>query len=557
MFRHLSLKRSAYSGITVCMLLFASLSSAQVQVNVSRTNIMHNETLTITFVASGQGFAPPNWSVLEKDFQILDTQQSNIIKSINGNTQSQTTWKLELAPKRTGRLHIPSLPFGSMRSKPQVIQVKQASTPKKQPQQRPIYIEVKATPLNPYVQQEVKYVLKIFMGKNLRGNISPLSFSANVLSEGLPERRYRVNQHGRNYEVYERTYMLYPQKSGKVVIKPVDLNGHYIERNRRFTVREKSTPIHLNVRPMPAAFSGSVWLPSARIELTEKWSSDPNEWQQGQALTRTIKMVGHNLLAQQLPKVETVNNPAFNVYAETNLSLNTQKNPQGFKGVSKQKFVFIPTQTGEQEIPAVEIPWWNTQKERQEVARLPARKVNIQASTGISQQSMLNSLPPDQITASQDMLAQQDNESSTWVATSIVLFIAWLVTLGFALQAWVRDKLGAIKLQRSHRALLKRVYRKIQQASRAHDAKAMRIALMQWGRLFWQHNPPQTLVELKRRCTPGLRQRLDAFDHVIYTQAGGSWDGESLYQAVIHEPPPATVKPTKSSMHGLEPMYKA
>ena len=68
---------------------------------------------------------------------------------------------------------------------------------------------------------------------------------------------------------------------------------------------------------------------------------------------------------------------------------------------------------------------------------------------------------------------------------------------------------------------------------------------------------PQTLVELKRRCTHGLRQRLDAFDHVIYTQAGGSWDGESLYQAVIHEPPPATVKPTKSSMHGLEPMYKA
>lgn len=551
-----------FKKISICVcysltlvLVFIAPASAKVNLKVSRPAVMLNETLQLEFIADGQvgkDLQEPNWKALEKDFRILNTKQSYSFQSIGGKNLSITKWQLEVVPKRVGKIQIPSLSFGSAASPAKFLVVKKPPPAPAQKKQRDIYIDVLVNPPNPYVQQEVQYTLKIFMAKNLRGNISQPSFSSNVLSKPLPERRYRVNQGGKNYEVYERTYMLYPQQSGKVTIKPIALTGSYIERNRRFNVNEKSKTVNLQVQPAPDAFDGKAWFPSSHVRLEEKWSSPPEDWQQGQALTRTVKLIGRNLLAQQLPKIEIPSLPSFNVYAETNVSLNTVQANKGFNGVSTQKFVLIPTQDGEQKIPAIEVPWWNIDKGRQEVASLPARTVQIKAAPA-RQQAMPNSNVSD---FSPNEVKQGGQVSSFWFIISIVLLLLWLLTLGLAYQKTVRKGILQIKAYRSQRARLKEIYKEIQTAGRMQDAATMRTAIMRWAHEFWQEDTPNTYARIKQRCTPGLRLRLDKFDNAVYAKEGGRWDGESLYQALLHEPHPSKQASSSTSASKLEPMYK-
>lgn len=536
------------------VLLASTQLCAQVTVQVSRNVIMQNETFTVKFQAQGEvgkNLTEPNWSVLEQSFQILGNRQAYSFQSVNGKTQATTSWELEMLPKRNGNLKIPSLSFGSVQSPAKVIVVKKPS-PQKTRSKGDIYLEATATPLNPYVQQQVVYVFRVFMAKNLRGNISQPNFSSNVISKPLPERRYRINQAGKNYEVYERTYMLYPQKSGAVTIHPVTLTGHYIERNRRFAVNKRSPGVKLQVRPIPAGFNGKVWLPSPRLVLQQVWSGDLNNWEQGQALTRTLKLTGQQLLAQQLPKIELQAGEAFNVYTEDNASLNNRKVKDGFNGILSQQFVLIPTQSGKQQLPPVKVRWWNTSTDRQETAVLPAQTVTILAAP-VSQLAMSNFTPGFESPATQE--SRQGH--SVWLWVSVGLLLVWLFTLGFVVKAPVQRFVLELRHKKSHQAQLKALQAQIKQANEERNPTRMRNAIMQWARQFWAQDPPYTFAGIKARCTPGLRVRLEKFENAVYAQQAGAWNGESLYQAILHEPVKTSTRDEpRAATTRLEPMHK-
>ena len=93
-------------------LIASSPGWATLTATADRTVLDSNETLQLTLRYNGQVFTgEPNFAVLQRDFKILSNNRQQQYSMMNGRTESFTDWKLTLAPKRLGRLLIPSIKF--------------------------------------------------------------------------------------------------------------------------------------------------------------------------------------------------------------------------------------------------------------------------------------------------------------------------------------------------------------------------------------------------------------------------------------------------------------
>ena len=526
------------------------VAPAEVRVELQRRNVMENESFHVTFkVLDAKKAAEPIWTPVQRDFTILDKRQTYLFQNVNGRKQSVTAWRLELKPKRSGNLTLPALAFGRHTSQPQKIHVQRRATTRRRGAE--IFVEASAEPLDPYVQQQVRFVFRVFMTKNLSGKVTEPSFSPDVVAiEPLPEARYRNRQHGKNYEVYERSYMLYPQTSGTIKINPVVLTGQYIQNGRRLAVTKQSQALQLNVRPVPAVFTGNFWLPTSDLQLQHEWSGDLSQWARGEPLTRTVKLIASNLMASQLPEITIPPQPGLNVYANVKPVLKTLSGASDRRGERTQKFVFIPTQSGRLVLPEIRIPWWNTRTDQMEYATLERQDAEIQ-SPPQSRLTMAEQVPPQTATANH---AGTQQVGHAWVWLSIVLGCGWLLTLAWVLRRPLLRCIHRHDTRQSRAAALKHAYKKVERACAAQDVRAVRSALLQWAGIVWDARPPRNLGDIARRCTPALKRRIQAFDRAAYGH--GQWHADSLRQAVRHEPTETRVSADAPDPASLEPLYK-
>ena len=131
---------------------------------------------------------------------------------------------------------------------------------------------------------------------------------------------------------------------------------------------------------MPAAFSGRQWLPAKSLTLEQSWSADPPQARVGEPLTRTLRLRAAGLTSGQLPELASPADP-LKSYPDRPI-LDEQDRPEGVSGSRQEKIVYIPPQAGTYSLPAVAIPWWNTETDRMEVARLPATEIQVLPAAG-------------------------------------------------------------------------------------------------------------------------------------------------------------------------------
>src|SRR5580704_12664593 len=78
------------------------------ETQLSRDKITYGETFTLSLTLNNHAAqTSPDFSVLQKDFRILDTNYGSAVNMVNGVTTVRTFWRLTLEPKKTGLLIIP------------------------------------------------------------------------------------------------------------------------------------------------------------------------------------------------------------------------------------------------------------------------------------------------------------------------------------------------------------------------------------------------------------------------------------------------------------------
>jgi hypothetical protein len=548
------------------ILLSGALKAAEIQVAVDRNPVGLNESFQITFTASDDPDGNPDFAPLQENFEILSQQRSSNSSWVNGKSSRSEQWIVRAMAKQAGELFIPPIAFGADSSKPLKLVVNEDTATSQGNDD--IFLDVTATPEQPYVQSQVLYTLKLFR----KVQITQASLSEPEIKDALVEKlgedsTYATQIKGVDYWVTERKYAIFPQQSGVFTIAPLILNAEFIgnQRQPRFngffnrpdteSRRLASKAITLNVQAVPASFKSPNWLSAESLKLSETWSDASLQTKVGEPLTRTLTLSAKGATVGQLP--ELLGKTAIDgikTYPDQPL-LKEDKQSEGLTALREEKIAFIPSRPGEYSLPALDIAWFNTKTQKMETALLPSVKLRASASAEDTQASA----PPATTTAMQEPQNSQvsaspisvtsSSDTRFWQAVSATLALAWLLTLAVLYR---RPSSREATASPNTKVLpVTALEKTLKRACWENNSQAAKQALLQWGKAEFG---AESLGAIAAHCTEALREEVLGLNRLLYSGQHQDWQGQALWQAFSAKP--TVTGGDRKSADGLEPLFK-
>lgn len=526
----------------IVLLWFGGAQAASLKAQVDRRELFEDQTLVLKLTGRDVK-GEPDLSGLDKDFDVLSQSRSTQTRMSSQGVDSSTVWSYVLAPKHSGPIQIPVLSIDDAKSRVIKVLVKARSKQGKDAADRDFFIELDVSNTQPYVQAQVLYKVKVFMGKDLmEGSLSEPSDSRLISERVGRDQDYTDTRGGRSYKVIERTFALYPQASGRLELPPVTLSGKVPEVGTQrgfFTtakpVRVRSENVVLNVRSKPDDYGSGWWLPAEEVTLKEHWQGDVDSVQVGEPINRIITLAAKGLTAAQLPPIPQPTLDGLKIYPDQP-QLETNPVFESIIASREEKWAIIPAKPGKLRLPAVKLTWWDTVNQVKKVAEIPERVITVvgNASTAPTVKPEVGSTPPAEVTREKPpaneavttpVLAPQGatGVSTVWPWLALIGFGGWFVT-GLL---WWRSR-GAPTLQGPKRHItspqsFKRIasMKQLKAACGNGNPKDVKEALMAWSAVQWPEQPPVNLMEIAARVgSSALQQRLQGLDFALY--AGNS-----------------------------------
>ncbi|NOZ53635.1 MAG: protein BatD [Gammaproteobacteria bacterium] len=539
--------------LIVLLLVSNAVFAAGINAEVDRRVMQEDESFYLTFSSDVEVNGAPDFSALETDFRILSRNQSSNIQIINGQMSREMKWRFMLMPKRGGQLTIPSIAFGRDKSNEVQLNVIVAKPSQNGAIKDLLYMETDVDRKSAYVQSQIIYTIRIYhaLALNLiNASLSDLEISdSDAIVEKLTENKpYEKIVNGKRYKVFEKKFALFAQKSGKLIIEPMIFEGQYLDRRRiSHTKRLRSKKTEIDIQAIPSQHLASypgVWLPTHQLVLREKWLEKTTKIKVGEPLTRTLTIVANGLMSSQLPEInKSLDANGIKQYVDQP-SLNDDNSHEGFIARREEKIAYIPSKPGIITLPSIEVPWWNTEKNTQEFARLPSRTIEVVAVTD-QNNTRASTDTPDASNAGNSSSASGSepsltesrigSASSRWFWVSVVLLIVWFFTvIGWRISLR-RGNLSHETGRSGHGAStenIKTIMRQLKSACRQNEPYRAKGLLIDWGRQQWPANPPMSIGHIAERVAEPLAIELSLLNHVLYSDDKNHWNGEGLWQGI-------------------------
>jgi hypothetical protein len=540
-------------------LLFANSAvwAANIQVSASANPIVLGEQLVLTFSADNQPDADPDFSPLRQFFDLEGTSRSHSTQITNGRVQQQIQWILRVYPISSGKITIPPISFGQDKS--QALEITVVQSPSQLPpgqqgggQQADIIVEAYIEPKERVsVQQQFIYVQRLYYANRFSNNATlstPRPKTGKVDIEQLSgEPRFIEQKNGKQYNVIERRFAIFPIQSGKVEIASTFFEGRLQNPNsnvydpfgvRGKQVRRYSPSITVDVEPKPASYSGKHWLPAKKISLHSSWSTAVDQLKTGEPVTLTIQIMANGLRAEQLPQLEIELPKKIKSYYDEPV-LKNETTPEGVIGIREEKLVIVPSQAGQVDLSEIGLDWWNTQTQQQERASLEAVQLIItgDAVNNVPQNAV--ELPQPQPTAVEVPETQKTNEvplssvnkkasmsfdivENVWFYLSMILLMLLLFTLYLLWKQSNHIKLPDSKSDESDaQAMIKLSVAKkeLEKACASGVHKAIHKAILKWGRAAFNIQSPSLDLIADELDDEVLKKELQKLQQVLYARA--------------------------------------
>ncbi|MGZ8947503.1 MAG: BatD family protein, partial [Methylococcaceae bacterium] len=199
--------------------VFQNAFAAQIAVSLDRNPVGLNESFQIIFTATESPDDDPDFSPLEQDFSILNQSHTSSSSWINGKASRTIQWRLDVMAKNAGSLIVPPINFGSDVSDTTTVLVTQKATNKPADTDEDLFLEVEATPENPYVQSQILYTLRVYTRVEIaEARLNEPELADAVIEKLGEDNNYNTQIKGVDYSVTERKYAIFPQKSGPLTI---------------------------------------------------------------------------------------------------------------------------------------------------------------------------------------------------------------------------------------------------------------------------------------------------------------------------------------------------
>lgn len=506
-------------AIAIVLLLKSHfLYAADLVAQLDRAEVSEGQSVTLTITATDLD-GEPDLSVLESDFEVLDTSRSRNVRITNGQSQSSMVWQLGLMPLRSGTLTIPALSMDGQQSETIQLVVRKAGSVSESKGTEEFMLELSVDKQAPFVQEQVILSAKVFQSRSIiEGSLSDPQSDGVILERLGNDRTYTSKIGDTNYQVIERKYAVFPQESGELSIGPLRLVASVRQDGRStrslFTPTRKisvsSNRVTLDVKPRTNGTGW--WLPAETLSLTAEWNEMPDEVTVDEPITRTIQMSVKGLHGTQLPSIEPPQLDSARIYPDQADTQN-QVVDDSIVSYQTQKWAIIPRRPGPLVLPEIRLEWFDTLSREVKVAVLPEQ--TIQVSAKIS--DPVSETPPiAESTEQADEFRNEDSKnvaseklpvvepvvreadaSNVWKLLAIVSLVGWLLTMTVW---WWKSRTGGAQDVRSSKMLYRKnaSLRDVASACETNNPSRINEALLTWAKLQWADDleRPRNLSQL-------------------------------------------------------------
>ena len=392
------------------------------QTKVSKNRLGINERLKVSFEMNknGDNFTPPQF----EGFRVVGgPNQSTSNSWINGKRSFSRSFTYFLNPTRKGKLSIGQatvkIDGAIYKTSPVSVEVTEAV---KTPNQagnadyiadQNVHLVAEVSNRNPYLNEAFTVVYKLYYTSEIGiSNVNEVESPgyADFWSHLIPIKKLEMKQgtyKGATYNyVTWRKAVLYPQKTGELILEPLTLNvtvqvpsnrrdiwGNLVNRQvPKVIIAGKRT---IKVKPLPqegkpVGFTGAV----GNFDLN--FSLNKDVLKASESFQGTIKVSGRGNL--KLFNLSKINVPAALEVYEPEHTENIKTNLLGMQGSIQDTYTIVPEFQGNYPIPGVSFSYFDPNKKRYVTLNSEEQMVNVNegpvAGTSSTGQSASNLLRP-------------------------------------------------------------------------------------------------------------------------------------------------------------------
>lgn len=387
------------------------LAQVQFEAKVSKTTLGLNERLRIDFVMNmdGDNFNQPSF----EGFRIIAGPSQQVSQSwVNGKSSFEKIYSYYLLPNQKGNLIIrqATIEYNGQIYKTSPIKitvtnaVQEARNPDDVPQVSAddnLYLVADISKTNPYINEPITVVYKLYFSYNIGiSNWRELDkpkyndfWSQNIDIKQLVGEEGMFKGEKYRFVVLRKT-VLYPQKSGKLVIEPLSLDidvqlptnrrdmfGRVVVANDNKRVSAGAKTISVKALPetgKPADFSGAVG------KFDFKVTPSKTNLKNGESLDLLVTVTGSgNMKLFNLPKPVVPNSlemydPVHNEKVNTTLS--------GMSGKIADSYTIIPQFKGNYPIKPMQFSYFDLGSGKYKTITSPEIMVNVLDGPSVNDQ---------------------------------------------------------------------------------------------------------------------------------------------------------------------------
>ncbi|MBQ14742.1 MAG: hypothetical protein CMQ17_10135 [Gammaproteobacteria bacterium] len=534
--------RLLFRATLLALLLLSGYSLAQdsgVTVEVDRNGIARGETLvfTIRVYDQRQGMQL-DLTPLTDDFDVLSTRTSSQIRSVNGAVESWTDYIVTLFPLNEGELEIPSLTINNVATDSIIVSVTNEG-PRSNQDRDDLFLEMEVNKDSIYVQEQLPFTVRLnYTISGIRNpQFTELEMPETVIQLIGSPNQYEKLIDGVRYGVYEKRYVIFPQRSGPLEIPDILFRGEVTDGSSNFVFRNLNTRrvtafiegIVIAVKERPSsAQSLDYWLPAADLMIEGSWDVDISNLSIGDSAVRTVKLTADGLDGAVLPPFSATEIDGLNLYPEPPDIQRTFVDGS-IVGTRIETTSMVPTESGFIQIPEISIPWWNINTDLLEYATIPATQFAVATVQGAlpAEQTVASTGDLEELIAAAAPVLDQDaidaqNEAefievdARWmsylIAFSIIVVLVSIYKLVIAqykeeISYYIRTKLDALAEKYSPEQNERVAFNRLNQACKAKDLNNIRMTFITWCSHFFAPDPITTMEDiLQRKDQPELQE---------------------------------------------------
>ena len=570
------------------MTLFSTVAQAQpVTASIDRTEITRGETVTLTLRVDGaQGNVPMDLTPLEEDFELVGTRTSSQLRSINNRTEMWIDYYLSLFPRSEGQLEIPPLQVAGVTTQSLSVNVLPRSDTRLDGQE--LFLEAVIDKDRIYVQEQLLFSIRLYYTINgIRNPVfTELNMPDTVIQNIGSPNQYEKLVDGVRYGVYEKQYAIFPQRSGTLTIPDIMFRGEVTDGSSRYVFRNLATRTitsfteghEIEVLEKPADYpADAIWLPANELTISQRWDNDFSNVRVGDAVGRVIRVEATGLDGAALPPLQLSPVDTVNIYPDP-ASIDRAYIDGNVVGTRVEAYQLVMTESGTVRVPGISLPWFDVDTNEIKYATLDDVAISVgpvrsSAADSGQQQTQDGSAGDPMALPSDDPAASLIDSRSPplWVLvlaaalTALVFAFVWHTRRRQVLLAQATP-LPEVAAPMYRRGLSTQdeasAFQELSQACAQNHLPAVRLALIGWGRQYFQDSDLHSLDDVARRAD---NEELRALGLRLQQALYGSAEHDSkadvrrileLVSSLRNERNKELNKAAKEARYALPPLYR-